>query len=352
MCCLHMVLFTCVDHHVLPPHGFIYLCGSSCAASTWFYSPVWIIMCCLHMVLFTSVDHPVLPPHGFIYLCGSSCAASTWFYLPVWIIMSCLHMVLFTCVDHHVLPPHGFIYLCGSSCAVSTWFYLPQWIILCCLHMVLFTCVDHHVLPPHGFIYLSGSSCAATTWFYLPVWIIMCCLHMVLFTSVDHHVLPPHGFIYLCGSSCAASTWFCLSSSVRTPDTDIALLSPRRASSCKTKVWRNSSTHRTWPVADLRGARDPHASPPGVQILSISCSFWEISAKLYIGAPPPGELAPPPRGNPGSATDDVKNKVTIFVPFVCRGQTWLVKEKKFFIVAQQKTARIIINFNNIKTLML
>ena len=54
------------------------------------------------------------------------------------------------------------------------------------------------------------------------------------------------------------------------------------------------------PVADLKGgARDAH--PPGVQILSISYSFWENLAKLYVGAPP-GELAPPPRGNPGSAT--------------------------------------------------
>ena len=32
------------------------------------------------------------------------------------------------------------------------------------------------------------------------------------------------------------------------------------------------------------------APPPGVQILSISCSFWEILAKSYVGAPPP-----PPR---------------------------------------------------------
>ena len=42
-------------------------------------------------------------------------------------------------------------------------------------------------------------------------------------------------------------------------------------------------------------------APPGVQILSISCSFWENLAKSYVGAPP-GELAPPPRGNPRSAT--------------------------------------------------
>ena len=41
----------------------------------------------------------------------------------------------------------------------------------------------------------------------------------------------------------------------------------------------------------------------GVQILSISCSFWEILTKSYI-APPSfiGEWAPPPRKNPGSAT--------------------------------------------------
>ena len=41
--------------------------------------------------------------------------------------------------------------------------------------------------------------------------------------------------------------------------------------------------------------------PPGAQILSISSSFWKNIAKLYVGTPP-GELAPPPQGNPGSAT--------------------------------------------------
>ena len=40
--------------------------------------------------------------------------------------------------------------------------------------------------------------------------------------------------------------------------------------------------HSQYTVADLRGcARDA----PGVQILSISCRFWEILAKLYVGAP-------------------------------------------------------------------
>ena len=38
------------------------------------------------------------------------------------------------------------------------------------------------------------------------------------------------------------------------------------------------------PVADLRGARGRRA-PLGVQILSISCSFWKILAKSYVGAP-------------------------------------------------------------------
>ena len=45
-------------------------------------------------------------------------------------------------------------------------------------------------------------------------------------------------------------------------------------------------------------------APPRSKFLSISCSFWEILAKSYVGAPlPTGELAPPPRGNPGSTTD-------------------------------------------------
>ena len=34
-------------------------------------------------------------------------------------------------------------------------------------------------------------------------------------------------------------------------------------------------------------------APLGVQILSISCSFWEILAKSYVGAPPRGVGAPP-----------------------------------------------------------
>ena len=37
-------------------------------------------------------------------------------------------------------------------------------------------------------------------------------------------------------------------------------------------------------VVDLRGARGMRA-PLGVQILSISCSFWENLAESYVGAP-------------------------------------------------------------------
>ena len=49
---------------------------------------------------------------------------------------------------------------------------------------------------------------------------------------------------------------------------------------------------------------DVRDAPPGIQILSISCSFWENLAKSYVGAlsPPPGGLVPPPLGNPRSAT--------------------------------------------------
>ena len=47
------------------------------------------------------------------------------------------------------------------------------------------------------------------------------------------------------------------------------------------------------------GSKGGAGTPPGIQILSISCSFWEILAKLYVGAP--GSWRPP-RGNPGSAT--------------------------------------------------
>ena len=35
--------------------------------------------------------------------------------------------------------------------------------------------------------------------------------------------------------------------------------------------------------------------------------FWGYLAKSYVRAPSTGRLAPPPRGNPGSATEGVNN---------------------------------------------
>ena len=52
-----------------------------------------------------------------------------------------------------------------------------------------------------------------------------------------------------------------------------------------------SKQNKQWRI---RG-RDAKDAPSGVQILSISCSFWENLANRM--------LAPPPRGNPRSATD-------------------------------------------------
>ena len=46
------------------------------------------------------------------------------------------------------------------------------------------------------------------------------------------------------------------------------------------------------------GARDTR--PPGPNSFNF-VQFFGNMAKSYVGAPP-GELAPPPRGNPGSAT--------------------------------------------------
>ena len=61
---------------------------------------------------------------------------------------------------------------------------------------------------------------------------------------------------------------------------------------------RGNITHNS---GRSKGGHEGRTSPLGAQILSISCSFWENLAKSYVGAPP-RELAPPPRGNPGSAT--------------------------------------------------
>ena len=55
-------------------------------------------------------------------------------------------------------------------------------------------------------------------------------------------------------------------------------------------------------VANLHSKILDAPRPLGVQILSISCSFGENLAKSYVGGLP-GGLAPPSRGNPGSATE-------------------------------------------------
>ena len=62
----------------------------------------------------------------------------------------------------------------------------------------------------------------------------------------------------------------------------------------------NGLQSNSCPLADIH-SKILDAPSPGVQILSISCSFWEHLAKSYVGVPP-GGLAPPPQGNPGSAT--------------------------------------------------
>ena len=54
--------------------------------------------------------------------------------------------------------------------------------------------------------------------------------------------------------------------------------------------------------ADLRGG-GPRDARPGVQILSISCSFWKNMAKSYVGAPPPRGVGAPSSGKSWSATE-------------------------------------------------
>ena len=63
--------------------------------------------------------------------------------------------------------------------------------------------------------------------------------------------------------------------------------------------------------------------PPRVQILSISCRFWENLAKSYVGTP--GGLVPPPRGNPGSASGIVPFAHTQYASVVPLDVTCWVK---------------------------
>ena len=52
-------------------------------------------------------------------------------------------------------------------------------------------------------------------------------------------------------------------------------------------------------IGGSKGGRQGRAPPPGVQILSFSCSF-QLKIRKIIGF---WELAPPPGENPGSATE-------------------------------------------------
>ena len=54
-------------------------------------------------------------------------------------------------------------------------------------------------------------------------------------------------------------------------------------------------------VADLRGGARDTRPPWGPKFFQFHAVFGKIWQNLML-APPPGELAPPPRGNPGSAT--------------------------------------------------
>ena len=53
-------------------------------------------------------------------------------------------------------------------------------------------------------------------------------------------------------------------------------------------------------MADLRGAR---GAPPGSKFFQFHAVFGKFWQNRML-APSPGELAPPPRGNPGSTTDN------------------------------------------------
>ena len=58
------------------------------------------------------------------------------------------------------------------------------------------------------------------------------------------------------------------------------------------------------PIGGSKRGREGRVPSLGVQILSVSYSFRENLAKSCVSdSPPPGGLAPPPRRNPGSATD-------------------------------------------------
>ena len=72
------------------------------------------------------------------------------------------------------------------------------------------------------------------------------------------------------------------------------------------KVWRllpvGATTNQSqWRIQERCA---PGARPSlRTKIFSISCSFWKNPANLYVGAPSPKGLAPPPTENPVSAPE-------------------------------------------------
>ena len=61
-------------------------------------------------------------------------------------------------------------------------------------------------------------------------------------------------------------------------------------------------TYHLWmPVADLRGGAGDAPPPRGSKFFRFHAVFGKFWQNRML-VPPPGELAPPPRGNPGSAT--------------------------------------------------
>ena len=67
-------------------------------------------------------------------------------------------------------------------------------------------------------------------------------------------------------------------------------------------LWKTSCLHWIYTVADLHSKiLDARPPPPGPKFFQFHAVFGKIWQNRML-APPPGELAPPPRGNPRSAT--------------------------------------------------
>ena len=58
-------------------------------------------------------------------------------------------------------------------------------------------------------------------------------------------------------------------------------------------------------VADLRGSTRDAPPPPGSKFFQFHAVFGKCWQNRMLAPPPPGELVPPPWGNPGSATGEV-----------------------------------------------